>query len=164
MRVGGDEPRAGSARLPQRADELRLYSNVPPQADRDRVSREIGVVVVERQLGAGDDKHAVAGIRPAGLALDVAHVCRPRLLRDANRMALPFSRTPPGIARRQDVVGDAEDVEAVPAVEVDELPNRQLAVAPGRMRVELAEERPYLRAGVHEVSLPHRRRAWAAVR
>jgi hypothetical protein len=128
-------------------------SNVPPEADRDPVSREIGVVVVERQLGAGDDEHAVAGLRPAGLTLDVAHVFRPRLLRDANRPALPFARTPPGIARRQDVIRDAEDVEAVPAVEVDELRNRELAVAPGRMRVQLTEQRPYLRARVHEVSL-----------
>jgi hypothetical protein len=39
------------------------------------------------------------------------------------------------------VVGDAEDVEAGRSVEVDHRPERELAVAPGRVGVELAEER-----------------------
>jgi hypothetical protein len=37
------------------------------------------------------------------------------------------------------VICDAEHVEATSTVEIDELPNRQLAVAPARVRVELAE-------------------------
>jgi hypothetical protein len=40
-----------------------------------------------------------------------------------------------------DVIGDAEHVEGVTPVEVDELPERERAVAPRRMRVELAEQR-----------------------
>ena len=42
---------------------------------------------------------------------------------------------------RDEVVGDAEDVEPVPAVEVDELAERKGAVAPPGVRVELAEQR-----------------------
>ena len=38
-------------------------------------------------------------------------------------------------------MGDAEDVEAAAPVKVDELCNGQLAVAPARVRVELAEKR-----------------------
>ena len=44
-----------------------------------------------------------------------------------------------GIERR--VVGDGEDVETAPAVEVAELANGEPAVAPGRVRVKLTEER-----------------------
>jgi hypothetical protein len=40
-----------------------------------------------------------------------------------------------------DVVSDTEDVEAARAVEVDELGNREVAVAPGGVSVQLAEER-----------------------
>jgi hypothetical protein len=47
---------------------------------------------------------------------------------------------PPRVGAAQDVVGDAEDVEARAAVEVDELAERELPVAPGGVRVELAEE------------------------
>jgi hypothetical protein len=38
------------------------------------------------------------------------------------------------------MVGDAENVEAVPPVEIDDLTERQLPVAPGCMRVQLAEQ------------------------
>jgi hypothetical protein len=38
------------------------------------------------------------------------------------------------------VIGDAEDVEAGCPVHVDQLTNAEDAVAPGRVRVELAEE------------------------
>jgi hypothetical protein len=49
----------------------------------------------------------------------------------------------------QQVVGDAEDVEALPPVEVDELRHRQEPVAPGRVGVELAEEQ----VGLHDLSV-----------
>jgi hypothetical protein len=38
------------------------------------------------------------------------------------------------------VVGHAQNVEAILAVEVDELGKREPAVAPGRMRVQLTEK------------------------
>jgi hypothetical protein len=38
------------------------------------------------------------------------------------------------------VVGDAKDVEAEAAVEVDELRELELAVTPGRVRMQLEEE------------------------
>jgi hypothetical protein len=46
------------------------------------------------------------------------------------------------------VVGDAEDVEAARAVQVDQLGKRKVAVAPGGVSVELAEER----ASAHRLS------------
>jgi hypothetical protein len=45
------------------------------------------------------------------------------------------------VAAADRVVGDAEDVESAVAVEVDHLLERQAAVAPVRVGMELAEER-----------------------
>jgi hypothetical protein len=45
------------------------------------------------------------------------------------------------LAAGNHVVGDAEDVEAATAVQVDDLLKRQVAVAPCRVGVELAEKR-----------------------
>jgi hypothetical protein len=39
------------------------------------------------------------------------------------------------------VVGDAQDVESAASMEIDELGDREHAVAPARVGVELAEER-----------------------
>jgi hypothetical protein len=44
------------------------------------------------------------------------------------------------------VIGHAEHVEAVHSVKVDELGKSECAVAPGRMRMELAEQHPRLHA------------------
>jgi hypothetical protein len=51
------------------------------------------------------------------------------------------------------VVGDAEDVEARTPVEVDELAQGELAVAPGRVGMQLTEKRP-----VHVMSVRRGRR------
>jgi hypothetical protein len=45
------------------------------------------------------------------------------------------------------VVGNTEDVEAGSAVEIDELLQRELAVAPGRVCVQLAEQQGHVLAG-----------------
>src|SRR6185436_15500952 len=47
----------------------------------------------------------------------------------------------PRIVGAHDVIRDAEDVEPAAPVEVDELGDGQFAVAPPRVRVELAEQR-----------------------
>jgi hypothetical protein len=47
--------------------------------------------------------------------------------------------------RPEDVVGDREDVEAGAAVEVDQLVERQLTVAPGGVRMQFAEKWSHLR-------------------
>jgi hypothetical protein len=52
----------------------------------------------------------------------------------------------------QRVVGDREHVEAVSAVEVAELAHAEDAVAPGRVRVELAQERVLFRGHDHIVA------------
>src|SRR5262249_35311244 len=69
--------------------------------------------------------------RPLGLGRDLREVVGAVSRVDAER-------EPIGAANR--VVGHGEDVEAVRPVEVDELRQRQRAVAPPRMRVELAEK------------------------
>jgi hypothetical protein len=60
-------------------------------------------------------------------------------------MGLGPKSEPPVVASQQ-VVGDAEDVEAVPAVEVGELGEGEQAVTPGRVRVELAEQQVVVHA------------------
>jgi hypothetical protein len=49
------------------------------------------------------------------------------------------------IVAAERVVGDGEDVEAKASVKVNQLAQRERAVAPGRMGVQLAEERLGLR-------------------
>ena len=109
------------------------------EPDGDRMSRQHGLVVVERQLEARDDEHSV---RPPGarcLAFDLGEVAGPRLLaHGAEQQPFLFA---PRIVGPHHVVGDAEHVEPVTSVEIDELGDGQLAVAPARMRVQLAEQR-----------------------
>ena len=97
-----------------------------------------GLVVVEGELEAGDDEHPVRSPGARGLALDLGEVERERHLVDRAE-AEPFLHAP-GIVRAHDVVGDAEDVEAGSSVEIDELGDGELAVAPARVGVELAEQ------------------------
>jgi hypothetical protein len=47
----------------------------------------------------------------------------------------------PRVVPENDVVGHCEDVEAVLAVEVDQLGKGESSVAPTRVRMELAKER-----------------------
>jgi hypothetical protein len=96
--------------------------------------------VVEGELETGDHEHPV---RPRGagrLAVDLGEVERERHLVDG-REGGAFLLAP-RVVGADDVVGDAEHIEATSAVEIDELTNRELAVAPARMRVKLAEQWP----------------------
>jgi hypothetical protein len=52
----------------------------------------------------------------------------------------------------QRVIGDREHVEAMASIEIAELAHSEHAVAPGRVRVELAEEWVLLRGHDHMVT------------
>jgi hypothetical protein len=103
----------------------------------------VGVRVVVGQLEAGHEHESVRLERAALLALDLGAVLVEPLLVDARSAVLRRPR----VVGAQHVIGDAEDVEAGAAVEVDELRHRQLAVAPRGVSVELTEEGR--RAGTH---------------
>ena len=106
--------------------------------DRHSVCGPGRIEVVEGELGARDDEHPVVDACPLRLALDLGYVLAEPFSGDASRLSAP--RVPPRVVRAHDVVGDTEDVEAVHPVEVDELAQRQLAVTPGGVRVELGKE------------------------
>jgi len=108
-----------------------LQVDVPAESDGDGVCRQLRVGVVVGQLETWNDEQSVEGSGALGLTLDLFQVVGVvgggECLR-SRRVA-------------HDVVGDRKHVEAGGAVEVDELGRREYAVAPGRVRVELAEER-----------------------
>src|SRR5688572_19311485 len=110
------------------------------------MGRQVRVGMVVGELEAGDHDHPVERPRTLGLAVDCGHVLGEHGLVEARGLGAPRVVAP------QDVIGDAEDVEPGAAVEVDELPEGQLAVAPSRVGVELAEQRPRRRL-VHEASV-----------
>ena len=97
----------------------------------------VWVRVVVGELEAGQEQESVGREGAGALALDLREVGADVRSIDAGA---PVPERP-GIVGAQDVVGDAEDVEAGRSVEVDHRPERELAVAPGRVGVELAEQR-----------------------
>jgi hypothetical protein len=115
------------------------------ETDRDRVRREQRVAIVVGQLKPRDEEQAVGRPGAVGLAFDRAEVVGER--RSAGHLP---ARVAVGRVVPADMVGHAENVETVLPVEIDELGERQLAVAPRRVGVELAEERRGRRA--HPVS------------
>jgi hypothetical protein len=54
--------------------------------------------------------------------------------------SIPYAVLGDHLPAANHVVGHAEDVEAATAVQVDHLPERQTAVAPGRVGMELAQK------------------------
>jgi hypothetical protein len=108
------------------------------EADRHGVRRDERLRVVEGQLEARDDEEPVGPPGTRGLALDLGEIERVgRCLDRAEAQAFLES---PRIVRAHNVIRDAEDVEVTSPVEVDELCDRELAVAPARMPVELAQK------------------------
>jgi len=73
-----------------------------------------------------------------GLVLDVGEIPLERFLVDGSEALFTLA---PGIVRANDVVGDAEHVEAVASIQVDELGDAQCTVAPVRVGMKLAEQR-----------------------
>ena len=96
------------------------------------------VHVVERQLEPRDHEQAVRPPRARGLALDVREVVVEAHLVDGPAAGARSRR----VVCPDHVVGDAEHVESVAPVQVDELGDVERAVAPARVGVQLAEEGP----------------------
>src|SRR5512146_2239829 len=112
IRVGGDERRPVRARLDERGSEPGRDVDVRAQPDRDGMSRAEWVRVVVRELEAGDHEKVVQLPRPERLRPDLAQVRVVGAGGDLARLA-------------RGVVGDREDVEAVSAVEITELPQAE---------------------------------------
>ena len=114
VRVGADQGRSGLPRGQQGADQADVRRDELAQPDRDCVRGEVGVEMVVRQLDPR--KHQQVVERPCALGLGVD--------RGEVRGEGPFVDArlghAPGVVRADDVIGDAEDVEAVAAVEIDE--------------------------------------------
>jgi hypothetical protein len=81
---------------------------VLPQADCHRVRRQVGVGVVVRDLEPRDDDEVVERQRPRGLGLDRRKVVAEVPLVDAGLREMPR------VVAAQDVIGDAEQVDASP--------------------------------------------------
>src|SRR5262249_7981860 len=108
------------------------------EPDGDRVRRPRRIVILVRQLEPRDHEQVVEQPRAGCLDLDRLEVPAVRAGRD-----LPL-RPRHALRQRKEVVGEAEDVEAVAAVEVDEPANGKEAVAPAGVCVELTEQRVVL--------------------
>ena len=101
------------------------------EAERERVCRPIGIRVVVGQLETQEDDEPVVPGGARGLGSHARRVGRPGPRIDCGRHR---------VVQANRMVGDAEHVEAVAPVEIDDLAERQLPVAPGRVRVQLAEQ------------------------
>ena len=97
----------------------------------DAVRARLGPIVVERQLEAGDHEQVVGIPGAFRLGLDRGEVV----------VVVARMDVVDGGAAGDRVIGHAEHVEAGVAVDVDQLGKRERAVAPGRVRVQLAEQR-----------------------
>jgi hypothetical protein len=100
------------------------------------VSGAVRVRVVVSEFEAGHEQKPVGRERADALALDLREVGV-----DVGRIdaGAPVPERP-RIVAAQDVVGDAENIEAGRSVEVDHPSERKLAVAPRRVRVQFAEQ------------------------
>jgi hypothetical protein len=117
---------------PERRLEPLVDRTPGAQADCECVPGLVGISGSVCQLGAGNQQQVVLLTRAPRLALERLHVMGVRLRTEAKRAS---------VAPKQ-VVGYAEDVEAVHSVQVNELGDGERAVAPRRMGVQLAQEHP----------------------
>ncbi len=139
VRVRRDDRGAGLCGRCHGLGDPVVHRDEAPQAQGERMCRHDGLGIVERQLEAGNDEHSVGSPGAARFPLDLREVAGPRLLVDrAEEKSLVLA---PGIVGAYDVIGHAENVEPTAAVEVDELGDGELTVAPACVRVELAEQR-----------------------
>ena len=131
VRVGGDERRP-CARAAASADSR--------PTERSTCSRSPTATTCAASNGS---RSSYVSSRPGTTRRPYRRRARspPPHLGQVRRMVARMHLAP--LARR--VVGDREHVEAATAVEVAELPHREVAVAPGRVGVELAEKRARLR-------------------
>jgi hypothetical protein len=130
---------------------------VRPQADRDGVGGEKWIEVVVRELEAGEEQQVVARSGPLRLGVDLLEVGAMIRRHDPAR---PLPRRHERVVVPVHVVGDDENVEARPPVQIHELRQRERSVAPRRVRVELAEERLWPAAHLAP-SVPPRSAPWS---
>jgi hypothetical protein len=92
-----------------------------PAADRDGVCGKVRVEVVVGEFEPGNDEQVVLAPGALRLGFDLGEV-----VRVISCVHTPQRRVcrQPGIVAAVDVIGDAEHVEGVPPVEVDELRDR----------------------------------------
>jgi hypothetical protein len=101
------------------------------EPDRYSVRCQVRVVVVVGQLETGDHDQAVVGEGAVGFGADGSGVRWPGPDVDGVWR---------GVFEPDGVVGDAEDIDARLTVQVDELRQGQIPVAPGGVRVQLANK------------------------
>jgi hypothetical protein len=135
--VGGDDGGARGAGLRHRRPRPRVDPDIPAQPDGDGVYRRIRVVVRVGQLEPRDHQQTVVAQRTLGHSADGLRVRREGALVDR----------PGRVVGADHVIGDRKDVESPHAVEVGQLLEAELSVAPGRVRMQLAEERAAGRSG-----------------
>jgi hypothetical protein len=142
MRVRHENRRARSARRLHCRDYPVVHGDEATKPERDRVRGALRVRIVVRQLEPRHEQESVGRECAGTLALELGEVgAHVRLVE--TRASVPER---PRIVATQDVVGDAEDVEAGGSVKVDHRPEGKLAVTPSRMGVELAEQGAYASA------------------
>ena len=135
VRVGGDQRRPFCARGAQSFFEACTHADEPAQAECDGVAGRLGLGGLMSQLEAREHEQVVQAARAIGFGVDLAQVGV-----EVRRLH---------VVVEQRVIGDREHVEAVASVEIAELAHADHAVAPGRVRVELAEEWVLLRGHDH---------------
>src|SRR5262249_30632190 len=122
------------------------------EAECERVRGEIGIGAVVRQLEARNYYEPVLLESTFRLGTDLGDVRRPRPGIDGARHR---------VGEAHAVIGDAEHVEVVPAVEINELPERELAVAPRGVCMKLAEQEAVHHLEVLSNPTGPGRRSWA---
>ena len=116
-----------------RREEPAVERHERVDAERERVRRAIRIVGVIRELKSGDQDEVVEGAGSLGLAFDFRPVAF-----EVPGMNVAW-RGP--CLRRQHMIRHAEDVKAVTPIKIDERGEGKRSVAPGRVGVQLAEQR-----------------------
>jgi hypothetical protein len=135
--VGGDERRPLRAGSAQSLFQPGAHADEGAQPERDAVAGCFGLCDLVGQLEAGQDEQVVEPPRPLALGVDLTEV------------RVEVGRLDVVVQHR--VIGDREHVEAVASVEVAELAHAERPVAPGRVCMQLAEERVLLCRHMHRV-------------
>src|SRR6185503_3963761 len=111
---------------------------------RDDVRVLVAADPVLRDLGAGNHEHPVALERPLCLRPDIGDVGGEVALAQAERSTAQSRQTTrprQQVFLHQDVIGDGDDVELPRlAIEINHFADRELAVAPLGVDVEVAQE------------------------
>ncbi len=132
MRMGGDDGGARGAGLRHRRPRPAVDPDEPAQTHGDGVDGPVGVHIVVGQLEARHHQQSVVAQRPLGGRVDGVEVRG--VVTRADRVGVT-------VGGADHMVGDAEHVESPRAMEVDQLVEVELSVAPCGVRVKLAQER-----------------------